>query len=161
LPPSNFTDKIGGGIDMSRIRVDEIFGVLRNTNQFYSVEFERRTDRPDGTAPAGTVRRMLCRTAANMNAYKLGVISDEARDEQDFRCAVLTVWSVDAYHQNRRNGMSHENAAFNAWRRIDLTTVTRCSAIPSDDLPPDILANLHEITNAYRLANMPREPLTV
>lgn len=141
-----------------RIRVDELFNILSNENAFFSVEFERRTNRADGTAVQGDRRRMICRSG--VQNYKLGVIPDAVRAAEDFRHAVLTVWDVQAYHRNRRQGMEQWDAGRNAWRRIDLTTVSECSAVPMDDLPPDIIRDLHDITNAYRLANMPREPLS-
>lgn len=140
-----------------RITVDELFNILRNENSFFSVEFERRTNRADGTAAQGDIRRMIARS--NVNNYKLGVIPDDVRAAEDFRHALLTVWDVQAYHRNRAQGMGQWDAGRNAWRRIDLTTVRAVSVLPLDDLPPDIIANLHDITNAYRLANLPREPI--
>ena len=144
---------------MPRPTVDVMFNVLRNTNQFFSVEFKRRTARPDGTAVEGDTRKMLCRAAGTMEAYKLGVIPTAARDEEDFRHAILTVWSMDAYMAQIRRGVERQVAAWNAWRRIDLTTVTQLSAMPLAQLPPDIRRNVHDITNAYRLANLPRRPI--
>lgn len=145
---------------MPRLTVDQIFAQLRYaTNAFYSVEFERRTDRADGTAVAGDVRTMLCRTAGSMTAYKRGVIATADRDQEDFTHAILTVWDVQAYMRNRRNGMSRRAAGLAAWRRIDLVTVKRLSVTPRRRLPPDIRRGLHHITNAYRRANMPRRAI--
>lgn len=83
---------------MKRPTVDELFDILSNVNSFFSIEFERRTTRNDQSAVAGDLRRMLCR--ANVQNYKLGVIPDGVRAEEDFRCATLTVWDVQAYHNN-------------------------------------------------------------
>ncbi len=142
---------------MPRLTIDQVFAQLRYaTNAFYSVEFERRTSRSDGTAVAGDKRTMLCRTAGSMNAYKRGVISTAQRDQEDFNHAVLTVWDVQAFMRNRRAGMDNETAGRSAWRRIDLVTLTKLSAVPRRRLPPNIRRGLHHIRNAFRLANMPR-----
>lgn len=145
---------------MPRLTIDQIFAQLRfATNSFYSVEFERRTDRPDGSALAGEVRRMLCRTGGTMTAHKQGIIADAVRDQEDFNHAVLTVWDVHAYMSARRQGMDHVHAGRSAWRRIDLVTLRKLSIVPHRKLPPDIRGGLHNITNAFRLANMPRQPI--
>lgn len=99
---------------------------------------------------------MLCKTAAEMTRYKLGRIPQDARDEEDFRCGILTVWSMDAYMRNRRAGMDKETAGYNAWRRIDLMGLrhpeAKCSLVDSSKLPATYLPFLHEVTNQYRLA---------
>ena len=142
---------------MPRLTVDQIFAQLRfATNQFYSVEFERRTNRPDGTAVAGDVRTMLCRTGGTMTAYKRGVISDAQRDQEDFTHAVLTVWDVQAFMRARAQGLNRQAAGCAAWRRIDLVTLRKLSVVPRRRLPPDIRRGLHQIRNAFRRANMPR-----
>lgn len=143
-----------------RITVDQLFNVLRfGTPHFFSVTFERRTSRADGSAVAGDNRTMLCRTG--VERYKQGVVPNALRDAEDFRCGVLTVWAMDVYMRLRRRGMDQEHAGWEAWRRVDLVTLSECSIIASDELPPDIIANLHNITNAYRAANMPRQPIVL
>jgi hypothetical protein len=148
-----------------RITVDELFTLLRFAgNEFFSVEFKRRTDSVKGV-PAGTTRKMLCRTG--MQAYKQGIQSDSDRDARDYQHGILTVWSLDAYNEYRKRGIEKDKAARRAWRTIDLVTVTSCSLLTqadlpegvTPDLPPDIRANQHQITNKYRLAHMPRKPI--
>lgn len=143
---------------MRKITTDELFGVLRNESEgkFYSVTFERRTTRRNGSQAAGDIRTMLCRTAGTMDSYKLGVISTEERDAEDLRCGVLTVWSLDAYNTLRRGGMEAKEAKWRAWRRIDLMGIRECSLIDDDELPPTYRPYLHEVTNEYRRQNMPR-----
>ena len=142
---------------MPRITVDQIFAQLRfATNSFFSVEFERRTTRPDGTAVAGDIRRMLCRTGGKMTAYKQGIIPDAQRDQEDFTHGLLTVWDVNAYMAAIRRGEPREAAGRAAWRRIDLVTLHKLSVVPRRRLPPDIRIGLHQISNGFRLANMPR-----
>jgi hypothetical protein len=141
-----------------RITVDELFHLLHDaTPHFFSVTFDRRTNRRDGSAVQGEERKMLCR--CGIHKYKLGVIPDAIRDAEDFRTATITVWSMDSYMAQKRRGVDDDTAAWNSWRRIDLVTVKDCSIWHGDDLPPDILAGLHNITNAYRLANLPRMPV--
>jgi hypothetical protein len=153
-----------------RITTDELWTMLRfGSSSFFSVEFERRTSRSDGTNPAGTLRKMLCRTG--MNKYKLGVIPDVQRDTEDFRHGILTVWSFDSYLGNLRRGMSKLDAGLNAWRRVDLITLRSCSLLSKIDLeamginetllPPDVIAGVHHLTNQYRLSHLPREPIAV
>lgn len=141
---------------MRKITTDLLFDLLRHeTNgKFFSVTFQRRTTRHNRTQVAGDERTMLCRTG--MKKYKLGVVSDESRDEEDFRCAVLTVWSVSDFMRLTKTGIDKLTAGFNAWRRIDLCSVLECSLVDDKELPPEIIDGLHEITNTYRLANMPR-----
>lgn len=139
----------------------ELWTLLRYHNQFFSVTFNRRTDKKDGSAPAGSSRTMLCRTANTMRKYKKGVISDDNIDAKDIKNAILTVWSVDAYRANLKKGMNQTDAAFNAWRCIDLVTVTRCSLVQIDDvdLPPVYDEDVHSISNEYRLDNMPEKEI--
>lgn len=143
---------------MRKITADELFDLLRydTKGRFYSVLFERRTTRRDQTAQAGDLRKMLCRTAGTMTSYKQGVIADEERDAQDAQHGILTVWSMDSYMGMRNDGMAHENAAWAAWRRIDLMGLKECSLVEDDELPPTYRPFLHHLTNDYRLANMPR-----
>ena len=143
---------------MRKITTDELFDVLRyeTEGRFYSVTFERRTTRRNRTARAGELRTMLCKTGAEMSSYKLGVISTEARDEEDLRTGTITVWSMDAYTRLRKMGWPHENAAWNSWRRIDLMGIKECSLIDDEELPPTYRPAYHHVTNRYRLAHMPR-----
>ena len=97
---------------------------------------------------------MLCRTG--MKSYKLGAISDEARDEEDLRCGVLTVWSMDAYMTHRRHGRTHEESAWDAWRRVDLMGLRACSLVNDRELPPTYRPALHEVRNPWRRRHMPR-----
>lgn len=135
------------------ITVDTIWNVLRTENSFFSVTFERRTNRKGGSAVAGDTRTMLCRTG--MSKYKKGVIPDAVRDAEDFDHGVLTVWSMDAYMKNRNEGMDTWTAGMNAWRRIDVMGIQKCSLIADTDLPPSYHAGFHNLTNQYRLAHMP------
>lgn len=143
---------------MRKITVDELFDLLRNETEgkFYSVTFQRRTTRRNRSQAAGAIRTMLCRTAGTMESYKRGLIPAEARDAEDLRCGVLTVWSMDAYMHMRREGMSHENAAWAAWRRVDLMGLRACSLVDDDELPPTYRPHLHEVTNQFRRENMPK-----
>lgn len=101
-----------------RLTTAELWNFLRhNGNHFFRITFERRTTRPDGTAIAGSERTMICRTS--MNAYKQGIIPDALRDEEDFRCGVLTVWSVDQFHRLIRQGMSRELVPWRCWRTVE------------------------------------------
>jgi len=136
---------------------DEVFNLLRygTKGKFFSVTFERRTTRRDGSAIAGELRTILCKTAGEMSSYKLGHVLDVDRDREDFRNAVLTVWDIQAFLSNKRQGMSQSIAGQNAFRRIDVTSVQRCSAIDNNELPPSIRIELHQITNQFRLQNLP------
>lgn len=143
-----------------RITTSQLFTILSNTTQFFSVSFERRTPGINGE-PVGSIRKMLCRTG--MNKYKKGIISDADRAERDFKHGILTVWSVDAFNENLAKGMDHNTAAFAAWRSIDLITIRKCSLLGSlgidTDLPPDQIIGDHNLTNQYRLAHLPRQPI--
>jgi hypothetical protein len=136
---------------------------MRLDGQFFSVTFERRTTSRNGTAQSGELRTMLCRSG--MSKYKKGVRSDAEVDAKDYRHGILTVWSMDAYTTAVRNGMDKTAAAFAAWRSIDVTTVSKCSLLKhydvSVELPPDIVIGHHNITNEYRLNNLPRTPIAV
>lgn len=140
----------------TRITTDQLWTILREQgNRFFSVTFERRTSRKDGTADAGALRTMLCRTG--MNAYKKGVIPDQVRDAEDFRNGIITVWSVDVFRRNVKElGLDKEQAAWNAWRRIDVITVRECSLLEDAELPPEFVEGAHQITNEYRLSHLPR-----
>lgn len=148
-----------------RITTTELWNLLRDgTKQFFSVEFERRTNSRDGSKMAGDIRTMLCRTG--MSKYKKGIIADADRDQHDFNHGILTVWSMDAYRSNLQRGLNKEAAAFASWRCIDITTVRKCSLlngfdIDYTDLPPDIVIGHHAIVNEYRLAHLPRTPIAV
>lgn len=135
--------------------VNDIFDILSGINEFFSVTFARRTSRRDGSAIAGDMRTMLCRT--NVHKYKLGIIPDAVREIEDLTNGVLTVWSMDVYMRLRRNAVP--NAGWLAWRRIDLVTISDLSILPEAELPPDFVGALHNIRNAYRAANMPRVPI--
>lgn len=137
-----------------RLTTDELFYLLRyEVDKFFSVEFERRLNRPG--KPAGSIRKMLCRT--NMTKFKQGIISDLARDTRDFQHGILTVFDITTYLRFLRQGIAPEIAGPNSYRCIDLvSTKTIISELEIGDLPPDVVANMHQITNAYRLANMPR-----
>lgn len=139
------------------ITVDQLWQELRygTEGKFFSVEFERRTNSQRRVQVAGDIRKMLCRT--QMHSYKKGIISDRHRDEQDFRCGILTVWSMDSYMLSRRHGTTHEVSAMDAWRRIDLAGVRKCSLFHNEEISMRIHSELHEITNTWRLANMPLE----
>lgn len=134
---------------------DILWTILRNNPEFFSVEFLRRTKRKDGSASCGDLRRMLCRTAATMSAYKKGVISTADRDDEDFRNGVLTVWSVDTYNKLLRDGEQPIDAACNSWRRVDVLSIIKCSKVDSTTLPVDVLSGIHTLTNIYRLSHMP------
>ncbi len=133
---------------MRKLTVDELFDLLRydTDGRFYSVTFERRGTRRDGSQRPGDLRTMLCKTAATMTRYKRGVISNEHRDEEDLRCAVLTVWDVQAFMRNIKRGMSKWSAGYNAWRRIDLAGLKECSLVELGELPPTIRLELHAAT---------------
>ena len=132
--------------------VDEIFNILRLNNQFFQVSFNRRTDSKHSNAKAGDVRTMLCRT--NMHKYKKGIIEDAERDNEDFVNGILTVWSVSDYHNLVKKGMNPIQAGYNAWRRIDLTSLIECSIVPKKLLPPDIRNGLHIFKNQYRKTHL-------
>lgn len=138
--------------------VDEIFNILRMHNQFFYVEFKRRTNSKDGSAKAGDIRKMLCKT--NMNKFKKGAISVAQRDEEDFKNGVLTVWSVNDYHKYVESGMSPIEAGFNSWRRVDLISLINCSVIPKKEIPPAIRMSFHKLSNRYRLSNIEGKVLT-
>lgn len=138
-----------------QLTVDEIFDLLQQENHFFSVTFERRTNGVHQVA--GDLRTMLCRTG--MSRYKLGLIPDAVRAEEDFRHGILTVWSLNDYNRNRRQGMSDFNAGYNAWRRIDLLKIKALSVVGPELLPPTIRNELHELTNVFRLANMPESAI--
>lgn len=147
-----------------RINTTDLWNIIQTAgNQFFSVEFERRTDSRDGKAKAGDKRTMLCRTG--MAKYKKGMIADADRELRDYQHGIITVWDVQAYLSNVKRGMTKTDAAFKAWRSIDVVTVTKCSilnhlAFASEfELPPDIVIGHHNITNEYRLAHMPRTPV--
>ena len=139
--------------------VDQIFDILHGEHQFFSVTFARRTTRKDGSAKAGDLRTLLCRTG--VSKYVKGVLPPGQRYNEDFKCCVLTVWAMDVFCSLRRQGLDKDAAAWRSWRRIDLTSIVKLSVLPDSDLPPDIYAGVHEITNEYRLANMPKEPIPV
>jgi hypothetical protein len=143
---------------MRKITTDELFDALRHDTEgrFFSVTFQRRTSRKDRSQHAGEMRTMLCKAAGAMKSYKLGIISDAARDAEDLRCGVLTVWSMDAYMGYRRRGYSHQNAAPRSWRRIDLMGVLEASTIDREELPPTYRPELHQVNNRFRRAHMPR-----
>ena len=141
---------------MRKITTNELFDLLRHETdgKFFSVTFQRRTTRFNRTQVAGEERTMLCRTG--MKSYKLGIVSDEARDEEDLRVGVLTVWSMDAYMSHRRHGLTHEAAALDAWRRVDLMGLRACSLVNDRELPPTYRPELHEVRNLWRRRHMPR-----
>ena len=143
---------------MRKITTDELFDLLRHdtSGHFFSVTFQRRTTRPDRSQRAGEIRTMLCKTAGTMSSYKLGRIPTEVRDEEDLRTGNLTVWSMDSYMARRRDGWSHENAAWAAWRRVDLMGVRACSLVDDAELPPTYRPHLHEVRNEFRASHMPR-----
>lgn len=137
------------------ITTAELFKLLRyNTGgHFFRVTFECRTpSHRNPFAPAGRERTMLCRTG--VNAFKKGKIDQADRDAEDFRHGLITVWSVTDYHKNIKHGMTTVDAAFDAWRRIDLITVKECSLVDDVELPPEVVAGVHHITNEFRLKNM-------
>ena len=142
---------------MQKITVDELFNLIRfgTEGKFFSVTFQRRTDRRDGSAVAGDLRTMLCRT--NMTKFKLGVVSDFERDEEDFRNAIITCWDFGQYIVNRRTGLSKRQAGFRSWRRIDICGIRNISLLNRNEiiLPPKIRPHLHRINNVFRLANLP------
>jgi len=138
------------GINM-KITVDQLFRLLSEEGHFFSVTFERRT-RGRSQRP-GDLRRMLCRTG--VQDFKLGVISDAHRAEEDFRHGLITVFDINAFLRNRRHGVSDFDAGYNAWRRIDLCGIRELSLLDEDTLPPTIHNELHHITNPWRLAHMP------
>src|SRR4051812_21755402 len=130
---------------MRTITVDQIFDELRfgTGGKFFSVTFHRRTALRHGVN-LGDARTMLCRTGVQMGTK--GVIPQEERDEEDFRCAVLTVCDVTAYRKYRRRGWEQNRAAERSFRRIDLTTITECSVLDEKtDLPPFLVAEFHQI----------------
>lgn len=147
---------------MRKLTVDEAFDALRydTEGRFFSVTTERRTTRRDRTQRAGDLRTFLCRAAGSMTAYKLGVISDEQRDAEDLRTGTLTVWSLDAYMSHVRHGRDKEWAKWNSWRRVDLMGLrhpqAQCSVIDDAELPIRYRPEYHDVTNAFRAANMPR-----
>ncbi len=150
---------------MARPTVDQIFNRLRfNTNGIFDVTFNRRTNRTDGTAAAGDARHMICYGGGQgsplCQGFKRNIIPMAVRDAEDLRCAVLTVWSMDTFWRLQAELGDDQLAAERSWRRIDLVTIT---ALPNiyrpQDLPPNLRANMHRITNAFRLANMPRQPI--
>ncbi len=138
--------------------VDEIFNILRMHNQFFYVEFERRTDSKNSSAKAGDIRKMLCRT--NMNRFKKGIVPDAKRDDEDFKNGVLTVFSVNDYHKYVKDGMNAIDAGYNSWRRIDLVSLVSCSVIPKKEIPPAIRMSFHKLSNRYRLDNIPGKELS-
>lgn len=156
---------------MRRITVDELWTLLRfGGHEFFRVTFERRTTRRNGTAIAGQLRTLICR--AGVNAYKRGIIPDPVRDEQDFRNGVITVWSIDVFNRRLREtaaamGMPISEVppaekraiGWQCWRAIDIVTIKELSLMDVGELPPDIRAGVHQITNEFRLANMPRQAI--
>lgn len=140
---------------METVTVDEIFRLMRSGGgRFFSVEFERRTRSRHSAQVEGDRRVMLCRT--QMQAHKKGIISDVLRDEEDFRCAVLTVWSVNDFMRLRKLGQNHRDAGFNSWRRIDLAGIVKCSILTPNEVDIWIRLEIHRITNPYRLQNLPQ-----
>lgn len=139
----------------NRITTADLFNLLRNSNgHFFKVRFECRTASRRHCLPAGRDREMLCRTG--VKAFRKGKISQEERDKEDFRNGVLTCWSVGDFHQNVKDGKPTMEAAFDAWRRIDILTVKECSLLDDDELPPEIVDGVHQISNEFRLQNMPK-----
>lgn len=137
-----------------QITVDQLFAMLRNEGRLFSVTFERRTDSRRNVQLAGDDRTMLCKTG--MSKYKKGLVLDAARDEEDFRHGILTVWDVNAYHRNVRRGLADFMAGWKAWRRIDLCGIRELSLLDEEQLPPLIHNELHSLTNEFRLENMPQ-----
>lgn len=142
-------------LTVEKLTVDEIFNLLRKEThgRFFSVTYERRTD--GLRQRAGDLRTMLCRVAGTMRKYKRGIVPTARRDREDFRLAVLTVWDIQQYQQNRQHGMDQETAGRNAYRRIDVAGIRHCSVLDDSDLPPTIRMEFHNIQNRFRLANMP------
>lgn len=96
--------------------ISEMRDILGSSNKFFSVEFTKRTNNQK--------RIMLCRTG--MNKYKKNS-TDESRKSRDIKHDLITVWSVDSFNRNLAKGMDKEQAGFNAWRSIDLRSVSKCS----------------------------------
>jgi len=110
--------------DNNLVARKKLFSIIKHEgNRFFSVYFIRKTDSKNGKK--GQLRKMLCRTG--VNNYKKGIIPDEVRDKEDLDHGVLTVWSVDSYQSNIKNGMDKTLAASNAWRRINLDEIVSCS----------------------------------
>lgn len=96
--------------------ISEIRDMLHSSNKFFSVEFIKRTNNQK--------RIMLCRTG--MKKYKKNSINDN-RESRDVKHDLITVWSVDSFNRNLAKGMDKEQAGFNAWRSIDLRSISKCS----------------------------------
>lgn len=139
----------------TEITVDELFRLMRfeSKGRFFSVVTERRTRSLRNRQQQGDLRKMLCRTG--MVSHKKGIIPDEARDREDFQHGILTVWSMDAYMENRRRGQGHEDAAYYAWRRVDLMGLKKCSLLEDTELEVTYHPYMHDLSNEWRLAHMP------
>lgn len=91
-----------------------------------------------------------------MDVYKKGIISDSARDHEDFEHGIITVWSMDAYLKLRQAGTPREIAGFKAWRRIDIMGIRTISLIADEQLDIYYHPHLHHLTNEFRLLHMPQ-----
>jgi hypothetical protein len=140
-------------ISLSRkLRVDQIFHLLRQNGKFFSVTFNRRTN--SSTAKAGDEVKILCRTG--VNKYSSGALPAGYRDEEDSRTGTLTVWSMTHYMKYRASGLDIVAAGKKSYRRIDVCSITMCSVVHTGNLPPIIKEEWHKITNIYRKQNMPK-----
>ena len=152
---------------MRKLRVDELFNVLRySKGEFFTVQFERRTNSENWRLRAGDIRTMLCRTG--VTDFKRGIVSDAERDAEDFRHGILTVFDagwfisqlrdIAARLKCRINEIPQDvryEVGCNSWRRIDLCGLRDCSLIGDEALPPKIVPQFHSLTNEWRLAHMP------
>jgi hypothetical protein len=115
---------------MKTITIDQLFHLLHDGNEgkFFSVTFTKKSD--------NTERTMLCRTG--VSKYTKGILPPGERLQQDYKNSVLTVWDMIAYNKNLKEGQDKQKAAMNAYRRINIPTITQCSLLDKTELPPNI-----------------------
>ena len=99
--------------------------------QFFAVDFARKNDKKvNGVVveKAGDIRHMVCRRG--VAKYVSNVLPEGHRKEEDERNAVLTIWDVQAYQADRKEGKQQDEAGKNAYRRINLADVKAISIQP-------------------------------
>jgi hypothetical protein len=144
---------------------DEIMGELSKTSSFFHVSFRRRTPKKDKNGKTveveGTIREMVCRTG--VNSFKKGIVSDEKRNAEDLKHAVLTVFDIQHFLKLLKaakdvNTVINDKLRFvygcKSWRRINVLEILSLSVLTDAELPPNMKPELHEIKNAWQLQRL-------